>query len=124
VRAVVDVNLAPAWAERLRASGHEAQHWSEIGPLDAKDSEILAWSEKHGSVLITCDLDFGAILAASQASGPSVLQIRARDVMPEAMGEQVLSVLTTLQNELEQGAIISIDADLARVRVLPLGDNR
>jgi predicted nuclease of predicted toxin-antitoxin system len=46
MRVVVDVNLAPAWAERLRTARHEAQHWSEIGPLDAKDSEILAWAPR------------------------------------------------------------------------------
>jgi predicted nuclease of predicted toxin-antitoxin system len=35
MRLVVDVNLPPGWASRLGDSGHEAQHWSQIGPLDA-----------------------------------------------------------------------------------------
>jgi predicted nuclease of predicted toxin-antitoxin system len=121
MRVVVDVNLAPAWAERLRTAGHEAQHWSEIGPLDAKDSEILAWAVEHRAVVLTCDLDFGAILAAAQAHTPSVLQIRARDVMPASMGERIVGALEVLRAELEQGAIVSVDLDLARVRVLPLG---
>lgn len=121
MRVVVDVNLAPAWAGRLRTSGHEAKHWSEIGALDATDSEILAWAVEHEAVVLTCDLDFGAILAASQAHTPSVVQIRGRDVMSETIGERVLGVLVALQSELDQGAIVSIDLDLARVRVLPLG---
>jgi predicted nuclease of predicted toxin-antitoxin system len=107
MRVVVDVNLAPAWADRLRTSGHEAKHWSEIGALDATDSEILAWAVEHEAVVLTCDLDFGAILAASQAHTPSVVQIRARDVMPETMGERVLGVLVALESELDQGAIVS-----------------
>jgi len=123
MRVVVDVNLAPAWADRLRTSEREAKHWSEIGALDATDSEILAWAVEHEAVVLTCDLDFGAILAASQAHAPSVVQIRARDVMPETMGERVLSVLVALESELDQGAIVSIDLDLARVRILPLGDS-
>jgi predicted nuclease of predicted toxin-antitoxin system len=121
VRIVVDVNLAPAWADRLTTAGHEAEHWSQIGPLDAKDSEILAWAVENNAAVLTCDLDFGAILAASQACTPSVLQIRARDVMPATMGERVVRVLEALTAELEQGAIVSVDLDLARVRVLPLG---
>jgi predicted nuclease of predicted toxin-antitoxin system len=123
MRVVVDVNLAPAWADRLRTSGHEAKHWSEIGALDATDSEILAWAVEHEAVVLTCDLDFGAILAASQARTPSVVQIRARDVMRETIGEHVLGVLAALESELDQGAIASIDLDLARVRILPLGDS-
>jgi predicted nuclease of predicted toxin-antitoxin system len=120
VKVVVDVNLAPAWADRLTTAGHEANHWSQIGPLDAKDSEILAWAVEHNAVLLTCDLDFGAILASSQARTPSVLQIRARDVMPAAMDERVEGLLEDLRAELEQGAIVSVDFDLARIRVLPL----
>ena len=122
MKLVIDVNLAPAWADRLRASGHEAQHWSEIGALNATDSEILAWAAEHGAVVLTCDLDFGAILAASQTCTPSVVQIRARDVLPEAIGDRVCGVLETAGHDLQQGSIISVDLDTARVRVLPLGD--
>jgi predicted nuclease of predicted toxin-antitoxin system len=119
MRVVVDVNLAPAWAERLRASGYDAQHWSEIGALDVADSEILTWAAEHGSV-VTCDLDFGAILAASQARAPSAVQIRARDVLPEAIGDRIRGVLKTTGHDLAQGAIVSVDLDMARIRVLPL----
>jgi len=121
MRLVVDVNLAPAWVDRLRVSRHEAHHWSEIGPLNATDSEILAWAAQHDAVVLTCDLDFGAILAASQARGPSVVQIRARDVLPGAIGDQVCSVLEALERDLQQGAVVSVDVDTARVRILPLG---
>jgi len=121
MRVVVDVNLAPAWANRLRASDYDAQHWSEIGALDAADSEILAWAAEHDAVVLTCDLDFGAILAASQARTPSVVQIRARDVLPETIGERICDVLRITGHDLEQGAIVSVDLDMARVRVLLLG---
>jgi predicted nuclease of predicted toxin-antitoxin system len=50
MRVVVDVNLSPAWANRLRALGHDAQHWSQAGALDATDSEILAWALEHDTV--------------------------------------------------------------------------
>jgi predicted nuclease of predicted toxin-antitoxin system len=121
MRLVVDVNLAPTWADRLRASGHDAQHWSGIGALDAADSEILTWATEHRAVVLTCDLDFGAILAASQARTPSVVQIRARDVLPAAIGDRICGVLESVGHDLNQGTIVSVDLDKARVRVLPLG---
>lgn len=123
MRFVVDVNLAPTWAARLQAAGHHAQHWSEIGVLDAPDSEILMWAAEHGAVLLTCDLDFGAILAGAAACTPSVVQIRSQDVLFERIGEQVLEALRTFARQLEQGAIVSVDLDRARIRILPLGED-
>lgn len=116
------MNLGPSWVNRLRISGHEAQHWSEIGAPDASDLEILTWAAEHEAVVLTCDLDFGAILATSQSFTPSVVQIRSQDVLSETMGDRVLDILDTFALDLDQGAIVSIDIDLARLRILPLDD--
>ena len=72
-------------------------------------------------IVFTHDLDFSALLAATQARGPSVLQLRGQDVLPDAVGRDVLRVLRMRTVELEQGAIVTIDKLTARVRVLPLG---
>ena len=81
---------------------------------------ILEWVSANGAVLLSCDLDFGAILAAAGASGPSVIQIRGRDVLPEVIADRVATVLSDLERELQTGALVSLDTDQARVRVLPL----
>ncbi|MBN1459467.1 MAG: hypothetical protein JXA57_08015 [Armatimonadetes bacterium] len=49
------------------------------------------------------------------------MQIRARDVLPEAIGDRICGVLKITGHDLEQGAIVSVDLDMARVRVLSLG---
>lgn len=59
-------------------------------------------------------------LAATEATGPSVLQVRTQDVVPEAIGGNVVQVLLTHREALEQGAIISVDMVSSRVRVLPI----
>jgi predicted nuclease of predicted toxin-antitoxin system len=74
----------------------------------------------HDHVVFTHDLDFGAILAASKAEGPSVLQVRAQDVSPSHLGDLVLSVLTQFRDELARGAVLSMNEKSARVRLLPL----
>lgn len=120
VKILIDVNLSPRWVDALADRGHDAIHWSTIGKLDAEDVTILEWASDQGAVLLSCDLDFGAILAATHALGPSVIQIRGNDVLPEAIAERVSRVISHLERELRQGALVSLDIGQARVRVLPL----
>lgn len=42
---VIDMNLPPSWISKLKKSGFEAVHWSQVGKSSAKDSEIIAWAE-------------------------------------------------------------------------------
>lgn len=120
MKIVIDVNLSPRWVEALAERGHEAIHWSSVGELDAEDVTILEWASDHAAVLLSCDLDFGAILAATRASGPSVIQVRGGDVLPEVIAERIVQVISDLEQELQNGALVSLDIDQARVRVLPL----
>jgi len=43
----------------------------------------MAYASVNGYVVLTHDLDFSAILAATQGEKPSVVQIRADDVSPD-----------------------------------------
>ena len=65
------MNLSPSWVERLARHGFEAIHWSNIGAAMAADHEILTWASEHGFVLVTNDLDFSSILAASAEATPN-----------------------------------------------------
>ena len=84
------------------------------------DSDVMQWAVKHDHVLLTCDLDFGAILASTRSLRPSVLQLRSDILAPSAIGEIVLAAIRQSQQELSDGALISVDAVRARLRVLPL----
>jgi predicted nuclease of predicted toxin-antitoxin system len=120
VRIVVDMNLSPRWVGVLEGDGHAAVHWSAVGAPDAPDRAIMAWARDEGFVVFTHDLDFTALLAASGDAGPSVVQVRAQDVLQEALGLPVLRALRQFERELRTGALISVDPARARVRVLPL----
>ena len=120
MKLLVDMNLSPDWVELLKQAGWEAVHWSKVGNLRAADSEIMAWTKRNGWVVFTHDLDFGSLLALTQAEGPSVIQVRTQDVTPAAIGELVVSALRQFEPELEQGALIVLDESRARARVLPL----
>jgi predicted nuclease of predicted toxin-antitoxin system len=117
---LIDMNLSPQRETLLREAGWTAVHWSRIGESNAPDHEILDWAKSNGHVIFTHDLDFGAILAATKADCPSVVQIRTQDVSPGHLKALVLDVLHRFQKHLEQGALISVDEKRSRVRLLPL----
>jgi predicted nuclease of predicted toxin-antitoxin system len=85
VKIVIDMNLSPKWVSILKSAGHEAIHWSQVGAPNAPDREIMGWARTNNHVVFTHDLDFGAILAATDANSPSVFQIRSQDVSPKRL---------------------------------------
>ncbi len=120
MKLLVDMNLSPRWIGVLTGAGFEAAHWSTLGAKNAPDSEIMAYAKATDSVVLTHDLDFGAMLAATHGEKPSVAQIRAEDVSPDAIGLQVITALRQMATELEAGALLTIDPNRTRLRVLPL----
>lgn len=120
MKLIVDMNLSPRWVGVLKNAGIEAVHWSTLGPNNAPDSEIMAYANANNYIVLTHDLDFSAILAATHGEKPSVVQIRAEDVSPDVIGQQVISALHQMALELEEGALLTIDPSRTRLRVLPL----
>ena len=121
MKILIDMNLSPQWVDLLRNAGYEAVHWSDVGPMNAPDREIMAYAKVHGFIVFTHDLDFGAILATTQAASPSVVQLRTQDVHPDHLGALVLLVFTSFEQQLASGALISVDEVHQRVRILPIG---
>ncbi len=120
MKLLVDMNLSPRWVNLLADAGFEAAHWSTLGAANAPDAEIMAFAKANGYVVLTHDLDFSAILAATHGEKPSVVQIRAEDVSPDAIGKPVSDALLQMTAELEEGALLTIDPNRTRLRLLPL----
>ena len=120
MKLVIDMNLSPRWVEALAEEGINAVHWSKIGSASASDKELMTWAKGNEHIVLTHDLDFGAILASTNAAAPSVLQLRFQDLTPLHAKKIVLRILKDYELELEHGALISMDEDKARIRILPL----
>ncbi len=120
MKILIDMNLAPEWEPVLQRDGHEAAHWSTLGDPRATDETIMQYAQDHHYMIFTHDLDFGAILAATRATGPSVLQIRTQDTFPEYLEKIVISTLKQYEPQLIAGALISVDERAQRVRILPI----
>jgi predicted nuclease of predicted toxin-antitoxin system len=117
---LIDMNLSPQWAPFFADHQIEAVHWSGIGQRDASDSEILAFAAAHGWIVFTHDLDFGVLLALWKTKSPSVIQVRAQDVLPSGIGAIVLSAIEATRSNLEAGAIVTVDSVHHVVRLLPI----
>ncbi len=117
---LVDMNLSPDWIGLLNDAGWEAVHWSAVRKATALDSEIMAFAAKSDYVVLTHDLDFSAILAATHGEKPSVVQVRAEDVSPKVIGPQLTAALRYAAPDLEAGALVTVDPSRTRVRLLPL----
>ena len=120
MKLLVDMNLSPRWIGLLKDSGVEAMHWSMVGKINATDADIMAYAMTNDCIVLTHDLDFSAILAVTQGEKPSVVQIRADDVSPSAIGMQVVTALRQMESELEAGALLTIDPSRTRLNLLPL----
>src|SRR5215468_5942159 len=117
---VVDMNLSVEWVAELARHGWSAVHWSTVGDPSAQDSVIMAWALANGYVVFTHDLDFGTMLALTHATGPSVLQVRGQDVLPEHLEAVVVAAIQQHEADLAAGALVVVDEKRRRVRILPI----
>jgi predicted nuclease of predicted toxin-antitoxin system len=120
MKIIIDMNLSPRWADVLCGAGFEADHWSAVGDPRAIDRVIFDHARAVSAIILTHDLDFGTMLAATSVDGPSVVQIRANDVSPDAIGALVVTALRQLQADLLEGALVTVEPAKTRMTLLPL----
>lgn len=120
MKLLIDMNLSPRLVKFLTDAGFDAVHWSACGEDHAPDAAIMAYARANDYVVLTHDLDFSAILAATNGNKPSVVQIRTENVSVDVIGAPVIATLRQLALELEEGALVTLDTSRTRLRVLPL----
>jgi predicted nuclease of predicted toxin-antitoxin system len=115
------MNLAPRWVQSLSNAGHDAKHWSQVGPIDASDATIFYHARNHGLILLTNDLDFPRILAHTLHRKPSIILLRGEPLIPETRSGPLILAISHYSAELDAGALLVMDwLDRRRVRLLPL----
>jgi len=106
-----------SWLESL---GHEAKHLRNEGLQRLPDDEIFAKADRENRIVLTFDLGFGDIAAAAGKALPSVIIFRLQDQTPVNVNRRLETVLQEAADELEKGAIISVDEFRYRIRKLPI----
>jgi len=83
-------------------------------------SMFLTWQSNKKAALVCHDSDFHKIFAATGATRPSVIRVRAQIVDPNQLAELLRETCSNFDELLKDGAAISVDFDSARGRRLPL----
>jgi predicted nuclease of predicted toxin-antitoxin system len=78
----------------------------------------LAAAEQR--IVLTQDLGFASIVALSGLAHPSVVSLRLADARVPAVNDTLAAFLPGIEADLRSGAIVTIEENRARVRLLPL----
>ena len=120
VKFLADMGISPKTVQFLRDLDNDAVHLREQGLERLPDSTILEKARNEKRILLTNDLDFGELVAASEARLPSVIIFRLRNMRPDAVNRYLRSIILQHQGILEQGVVISVTEGQIRVRSLPI----
>lgn len=120
MRFLADMGISQSTIHWLREKGYNAVHLREEKLHTISDMDIIRKAREENRIILTCDLDFGALMAASEGISPSVIIFRLENEKPDNINRRLKDVLEQSHNELEKGAIISVEEIRHRVRLLPI----
>lgn len=120
MKLLLDQGLPRSAVVLLCETGIDTIHVADIGFSEAEDTEILQKALEENRVVVTLDADFHALLALSEAASPSVIRIRIERLRAQALTELLLKVIGECEEDLEQGAVVTVEPRRIRVRRLPL----
>lgn len=120
MRFIGNMGISPRTIEFLRALGHDAYRLLEVQLERLPDIDILERARQEGAIILTNDLDFGDLLAATSAQLPSVVIFRLNDMRPANVNHHLSRVLQENTSSLSEGAVIIVTEQRVRVRRLPI----
>jgi len=117
---LADMGISMSTVTWLQSLGHDVVHVRQIKMQASSDEAILTFARDQKRIVLTCDLDFGALMAASGGNLPSVIIFRLDNERPENINVRLDAVLTASEKELEDGCVVSVEDKNYRVRHLPI----
>ncbi|MBI3185846.1 MAG: DUF5615 family PIN-like protein [Myxococcales bacterium] len=121
MKIVADINISAAIVAGLRSLGHDIERADAFLPPTATDTEIAAVAAQLAGIIVTRDQDFSMLLALSEASAPSVINLRHARTDPEFLINVLDRAIRRHAAGLATGAIVTVDERGVRVHLLPIG---
>lgn len=120
MRFLADAGISPRTVEFLRQRGHNAVHVRELAMQRASDRLIAEKARSDERILLTFDLDFGAILALGVVDRPSAVIFRLGDERADSVNRRLEAVISEQAAALQSGALILVEDARYRIRSLPI----
>lgn len=117
---LLDMGISPETGNYLIELGYEAVHLIDRAMERSSDLEIMDKALSEQGIILTHDLDFGKLLAFSGAKLPSVIIFRLRNMRPTSVNKVCNMAISRFVDELEKGAILSVDDKKIRCHLLPI----
>ncbi len=117
---IADMGISPKTVSFLQDLGYQAVHLHQEGLDRLTDTAILDKARREESILLTHDLDFGDLPAASGENLPSVIIFRLRNMRPDRVNRHLSYVMTHYPEVLDRGVIVTIAEAGVRIRHLPI----
>ena len=117
---LADMGISLRTVEWLLQLGHDVVHLRDRGLQKLPDDEILDLARLEQRIILTIDLDFAQLLAVSKQALPSVILFRLGNENYDEINQRLIEVLNNCQQELETGAIVSVNNESFRVKKLPI----
>ena len=113
-----DIPISRRTLQHLQNQGHDAVAAGDRLAPTASDTEIIRLAASDGRVILCFDLGFAELVALSGEKLPSLITFRTTRQQPEFINRRLDDVLPGIAEELERGALATVEDH--RVRVRPL----
>lgn len=117
---LADMGISQSTTEWLHKCGYNTLHLREQNLQRLTDNKIIVKAKQEHRIILTCDLDFGELLAASKEKLPSVIIFRLLNQTPENINKHLERVLKNSSLHLINGAVIIVEESRYRIRALPI----
>lgn len=118
MRFLLDMGISPKVIGVLEALCHEGVRCSEVGLSKAADTQILAYAQTHGLILISTDLDFADLAMVCQQPCPGMILLRLDNPSSEVMCIRIQAALGALAEDEVIGSLVVIQRNKVRTRKL------
>lgn len=116
MKLLLDEDLSPAHAVRLRAAGHDAIAVLEAGLGGQSDEIVREFAMRERRTLVTLDSDFGRILRLSPESTPGVIWLRPWPPTERVIEAMLDGAIRQLTDTTTEGKLVVVDPGRIRIR--------
>jgi len=117
---ITDMGISNTTVKWLRSIGHDAIHLRDQGLERSSDFDIIKKAQTEKRIIITCDLDFGSIMAYTSDVSPGIIILRLKNETPANVNERLAQVFEQSSDCLDGSSIIIVEESFHRIRKLPI----
>ncbi len=117
---LLDMPISPKTTDWLKKHGHDALHVRDLGMARSDDTSILKYSADQGRILLSIDLDFGALMSFSRSANPGIILFRMQRPLPELIHKRLEFIFQTHKEAELASSITIVDDSRLRIRKLPI----